>query len=57
MTEVDPLTRALIALRDHARAQFLGSEDFAKIASKIRNAGGEYVSTGKQSHFRMPKPK
>ena len=34
---------------------YLGSENFAKIASIIRNAGGEYVSAGKESHFRIPK--
>ncbi|MFQ6064939.1 MAG: hypothetical protein ACE5L6_05620 [Candidatus Bathyarchaeia archaeon] len=37
--------------------QFLGSENFAKIASIIREAGGEYVSAGKESHFRVPKEK
>jgi len=36
---------------------FLGSENFAKIASIVRNAGGEYVSAGKDSHFRVKKPK
>ncbi len=35
--------------------QYLGSENFAKIASAIREAGGEYVSAGKDSHFRVPK--
>jgi len=35
--------------------QYLGSENFAKIASTIREAGGEYVSAGKDSHFRIPK--
>lgn len=34
--------------------QFLGSENFAKIASQIRGAGGEYISAGKDSHFRLP---
>jgi hypothetical protein len=33
--------------------QFLGSENFAKIASVVRNAGGEYISAGKESHFRI----
>lgn len=33
---------------------YLGSENFAKIASTIREAGGEYVSAGKDSHFRIP---
>lgn len=35
--------------------QFLGSENFSKIASVVRSAGGEYVSAGKASHFRIPK--
>jgi hypothetical protein len=35
--------------------QFLGSENFSKIASVVRGAGGEYVSAGKASHFRVPK--
>jgi len=35
--------------------QFLGSENFAKIASAVRGIGGEYVSAGKASHFRVPK--
>lgn len=34
--------------------QYLGSENFAKIASIVRSAGGEYVSAGKESHFRIP---
>jgi len=33
--------------------QYLGSENFAKIASVVRNLGGEYVSAGKESHFRV----
>jgi len=37
--------------------QYLGSENFAKIASVIRDEGGEYVSAGKDSHFRVPKRK
>lgn len=37
--------------------QYLGSENFAKIASTIREAGGEYISAGKDSHFRVPKLK
>lgn len=37
--------------------QFLGSENFAKIASIIRGIGGDYVSAGKESHFRVPKGK
>lgn len=37
--------------------QFLGSENFAKIASTVRGMGGEYISAGKDSHFRVPKRK
>lgn len=35
--------------------QYLGSENFAKIAVVVRGAGGEYISAGKESHFRIPK--
>ncbi len=35
--------------------QFLGSENFSKIASTVRGLGGEYISAGKGSHFRIPK--
>ena len=35
--------------------QYLGSENFAKIASVVREIGGEYVSAGKASHFRVPR--
>jgi len=35
--------------------QFLGSENFAKIASIVRGIGGDYVSAGKESHFRVPR--
>jgi len=35
---------------------FLGPENFAKVAEVVRNRlGGEYVSAGKSSHFRVPK--
>ena len=34
---------------------FLGRDKFAKIASIIREAGGEYVSAGKGSYFRLPR--
>lgn len=34
--------------------QFLGSENFSKIASVVRGMGGDYVSAGKGSHFRVP---
>lgn len=43
---------------DHIRVapkQFLGSENFLKIASIIREANGSYVSAGKDSHFRIVK--
>jgi hypothetical protein len=35
--------------------QFLGSENFSKIASTVRGMGGDYISAGKASHFRVPK--
>lgn len=35
--------------------QFLGSDNFAKIASIVRGTGGDYVSAGKDSHFRLKK--
>ena len=35
--------------------QFLGSENFAKIASIARELGGEYISAGRDSHFRVIK--
>ena len=35
--------------------QFLGPENFSKIASAVRGMGGEYISAGKASHFRVPK--
>ena len=34
---------------------YLGSENFAKIAAIVRDAGGEYISSGKESHFRVSK--
>lgn len=37
--------------------QFLGSDNFAKIAAASRGMGGEYISLGKDSHFRIPKKK
>jgi len=37
--------------------QFLGSENFAKIASTVRGVGGEYISAGRDSHFRVYKSK
>jgi len=35
--------------------QFLGSENFAKIAQIVRGMEGDYVSAGRESHFRIPK--
>jgi hypothetical protein len=34
--------------------QFLGTENFAKIASVVRGLGGQYVSEGKNSRFELP---
>ena len=35
--------------------RFLGSDNFARIASVVRDLGGEYVSAGRNSHFNVPK--
>ena len=35
--------------------RFLGSENFAKIATIVKENKGRYVSAGKASHFRIPK--
>jgi len=35
--------------------RFLGSDNFARIASVVRDLGGEYVSAGRNSHFKVPK--
>jgi hypothetical protein len=35
--------------------RFLGSDNFAQIASIIRDLGGEYISAGRNSHFKVPK--
>ena len=32
---------------------FLGSANFAKIASVVRELGGNYISAGKDSHFKI----
>jgi len=37
--------------------KFLGAENFGKIASVVRGLGGEYVSQGKASHFKIPRGK
>ena len=35
--------------------RFLGSENFGQIASIVRTLGGEYVSAGRNSHFKVSK--
>jgi hypothetical protein len=35
--------------------RFLGSDNFAKIASVVRDLGGEYISAGRNSHFKISK--
>ena len=35
--------------------RFLGSDNFAKIASVVRELGGEYISAGRESHFKISK--
>lgn len=39
---------------DIAPLEFLGSDNFAKVSSIIRGLKGEYISAGKNSHFRVP---
>jgi hypothetical protein len=34
--------------------QFLGAENFSRAASVVRGLGGEYISAGKDSHFKVP---
>jgi len=34
---------------------FLDSENFGKVLSIVRELGGEYVSAGKNNHFKVPK--
>jgi len=34
---------------------YLGSENFAKVLDTIKSFGGEYISQGKNSHFRILK--
>lgn len=52
--------RSLLSFEEQADAviikprQFLGSENFAKIADIVKQHGGEWVSAGKGSHFKMP---
>lgn len=35
--------------------QYLGSDNFAKILKIVKSKNGEYVSAGKDSHFKIPK--
>ena len=35
--------------------QILGAENFAKVLDIIKELGGQYVSKGKNSHFRVPR--
>ena len=35
--------------------EFLGSANFAKIGAVVRNLKGEYVSAGRESHFKIQK--
>lgn len=40
-----------------APKKFLGSDNFGKLANLVRGLGGEYISLGKDSHFRIYKNK
>ena len=35
--------------------QFLDRGDFTKVGAIVRSLGGEYISLGKQSHFKVPR--
>lgn len=35
--------------------QFLGEQMFGEIAARVRTIGGEYISAGRDSHFRVRK--
>ena len=35
--------------------QILGTENFSKILDALKELGGQYVSKGKNSHFRVPR--
>jgi isocitrate/isopropylmalate dehydrogenase len=35
--------------------QYLGTENFARILDSVRQVGGQYISKGKDSHFKVPK--
>lgn len=34
---------------------YLGSDNFSRIVHIIRGVGGEYISAGKESHFKIPR--
>ena len=62
LTGLEPVKDLLIIDTDSSAmfvivrpAKFLGSENFSKVASAIRELGGSYVSAGKNSHFTIPK--
>lgn len=62
LTGLEPVKDLLIIDTDSSAmfvivkpSKFLGSENFAKVASAIRELGGSYVSAGKNSHFTIPK--
>ena len=56
-----PELSGMLTFEDHEKfiivkpRRFLGSDNFAQIASIIRDLGGEYISAGKNSHFKVPK--
>lgn len=33
--------------------RFLGSDSFGRVAAAVRGLGGEYISMGRDSHFRV----
>lgn len=35
--------------------QFLGSDNFARVLAIVKELNGEYISAGKNSHFKIPK--
>lgn len=52
--------QAILAITDEgdyvkAKAGYLKSEKFAELARIVQDNGGEYISAGKDSHFRFHK--
>ena len=39
------------------KARYLDMENFKRVAEIVRKIGGDYVSAGKDSYFRIPKKK